>query len=178
MHHYWVNLYNALTVDLVLSRYPIESLLDVNISPGLLEFGPWDAEITQVEGRGLSLNDIEHRILRPIWEDPRIHYVLNCAALGCPSLQPKPITADSAEETLERAARAFINHGRGVRVEDGRLIVSKIYNWFSIDFGGDEAAIVSHLRGFAMPALADELAPFRRIHGYEYDWALNEAPTR
>ena len=86
---YWINLYNALTVDLVLSVYPIDSILDIDISPGILAFGPWDAAMTQVEGRPLSLNDIEHRILRPIWRDARIHYALNCASVGCPNLQPR-----------------------------------------------------------------------------------------
>lgn len=174
---YWVNLYNALTVDLVLSRYPVESIMDIGISPGLLEFGPWGKAIARVEGRMLSLNDIEHRILRPLWQDARIHYVLNCAALGCPNLQPQPITVENAEGTMEAAAREFINHHRGVRIEDGRLIVSKIYNWFSSDFGGDQASIISHLKAYASPALAEALTRVQRIHSYQYDWRLNDAKS-
>ena len=66
---YWINLYNALTVEIVLSRYPVESIRDISISPGLFSRGPWDAKLLTVEGEKLSLNDIEHRILRPIWKD-------------------------------------------------------------------------------------------------------------
>lgn len=175
---YWVNLYNALTVDLVLSRFPIDSILDIDISPGLLEFGPWDKAIAEVEGQPLSLNDIEHRILRPIWRDARIHYALNCAALGCPNLQRKPFTAAKAERMLESAAREFINSKRGVRIEDNRLVVSKIYNWFSSDFGGNHAAVISHLTAYASPALAEALIEFRGIDSFEYDWRLNDAQSR
>ncbi len=175
---YWVNLYNALTVNLVLSRFPIDSILDIDISPGLLEFGPWDKAIAEVEGQPLSLNDIEHRILRPIWQDARIHYALNCAALGCPNLQRKPFTAAKAERMLESAAREFINSKRGVRIEDNRLVVSKIYNWFSSDFGGNHAAVISHLTAYASPALAEALIEIRGIDGFEYDWRLNDAQSR
>src|SRR5262249_41077384 len=83
---YWINLYNALTVRLVLDHYPVHSIRDIDISPGFLASGPWDKDLIAVEGERLSLNDIEHRILRPIWNDARLHYVLNCAALGCPNL--------------------------------------------------------------------------------------------
>ncbi len=85
---YWINLYNALTVEIVLSRYPVESIRDISISPGLFSRGPWDAKLLTVEGEKLSLNDVEHRILRPIWQDARVHYGVNCASLGCPNLQP------------------------------------------------------------------------------------------
>ena len=128
---YWVNLYNAATVDLVLRNYPVTTIRDIDISPGWFSFGPWDAELLEVEGERLSLNDIEHRILRPIWQDPRIHYALNCASVGCPSLQPTAFTAASTEMMLEGAARAYINSAHGARIEDGRLVLSSIYNWFS-----------------------------------------------
>jgi len=70
---YWINLYNALTVDLVLSHYPVKSILDINISPGIFSRGPWGAKLLTIEGEKLSLDDIEHRILRPIWKDNRVH---------------------------------------------------------------------------------------------------------
>lgn len=173
---YWINLYNALTVDLVLSVYPIDSILDIDISPGILAFGPWDAAMTQVEGRPLSLNDIEHRILRPIWRDARIHYALNCASVGCPNLQPRPFTAANAEDLLDAYAREFINGPRGVRIDNGRLVVSKIYNWFADDFGGDDASIIGHLKVHALPPLAEALGKIEKIHRYEYDWGLNGEP--
>ena len=90
---YWINLYNALTVELILDYHPVDTIRDINISPGLFSFGPWDKKLISVENERLSLNDIEHRILRPIWRDPRIHYSVNCAAIGCPNLQRVAFTS-------------------------------------------------------------------------------------
>jgi len=172
---YWINLYNALTVRIVLEHYPVESIREINISPGLFSVGPWGAELVEVEGVALSLDDIEHRILRPIWRDPRVHYAVNCAALGCPNLQPEPFRGDDLDTRLEQAAGAFVNHPRGVRIEDGRLIVSSIYHWFQDDFGADERAVIVHLRGHAAPDLAARLARFDAIDDHDYDWRLNDA---
>ena len=79
---YWINLYNALTVNVVLEHYPVDSIRDISISPGWFSIGPWKKKLIQVEGEEISLDDIEHRILRPIWKDPRIHYAVNCACPG------------------------------------------------------------------------------------------------
>jgi Protein of unknown function, DUF547 len=128
---YWINLNNALTVEVVLSRYPVESIRDIGISPGLFSRGPWDAKLLTVEGEKLSLNDIEHRILRPIWRDARVHYAVNCASLGCPNLQPAAFTTDNTENLLERGAKEYVNHPRGVAVRNQKLRVSSIYVWFS-----------------------------------------------
>ncbi|MBM3524902.1 MAG: DUF547 domain-containing protein [Alphaproteobacteria bacterium] len=98
---YWINLYNALTVATVLDRYPVESIRDIRTSPGLFAIGPWGAKVARVGGEVLSLDDIEHRILRPIWRDARIQYAVNCAALGCPDLQPRAFRAASLEATLD-----------------------------------------------------------------------------
>ena len=75
---YWINLYNALTVQVILDHAPVASIRDIDISPGLLSVGPWDKKLLRIEGQELSLNDIEHRILRPLWREPRLHYALNC----------------------------------------------------------------------------------------------------
>lgn len=172
---YWINLYNALTVDIVLQHYPVASIRDIDISPGLFADGPWGKKLLHIEDQAVSLNDIEHRILRPIWHEPRLHYALNCASLGCPNLQPRAYTPDNMEQTLDAAAKAYINHPRGVRIEHGRLIVSSIYNWFQGDFGGDEAAVLAHLRYYAGPELAKRLQGFTSIDDDEYDWRLNDA---
>ena len=83
---FWINLYNALTVRTVVDHYPVRSISDIDVSPGLFADGPWGKKLVTVAGEYLSLDDIEHRILRPIWRDPLIHYAVNCAALGCPNL--------------------------------------------------------------------------------------------
>src|SRR5262249_11026015 len=117
---FWVNLYNELIVRLVLDHYPISSIKAIDISPRLFSFGPWGKKLITIEGEGLSLDDIEHRILRPIWRDPRIHYAVNCAALGCPNLLPVAFNAANTEALLDKAALDYINHPRGVMVAGGK----------------------------------------------------------
>ena len=168
---YWINLYNALTVGEVLKAYPVDSIRD--ISPSLLSVGPWDTELIEVEGQPITLNDIEHRILRPIWRDARIHYALNCAAIGCPNLRIRVFTGSSTERTLDRAAREFVNHARATRVVDGKLQVSSLYIWYIDDFGGDDAGVINHLQQYAYGSLANSLRELSTIDNHSYDWRLN-----
>ena len=170
---YWVNLYNALTVQTVLAHYPVASIRDIDISPGFLADGPWKKKQVTVQGEALSLDDIEHRILRPIWKDPRIHYAVNCAAVGCPNLQAEAFTAGNTEALLTHAARTFVNHPRGVRLVEGEAIASSIYNWFAEDFEQD-GGLLAHLRRYAEPALKEQLSELGQIRRFEYDWSLND----
>lgn len=172
---YWFNFYNALTVRVILDHYPVDTIRDIDISPGLFANGPWGAKLVEVEGERLSLDDIEHRILRPIWSDPRIHYGVNCAALGCPNLPPRAFTADTTDALLDAGAAAFVNHPRGVWFEGDRLHVSSIYAWFDEDFGASDDGVIAHLMNHAEPALKDRLARARRIADDAYDWDLNDA---
>jgi len=170
---YWINLYNALTVRLILDFYPIGSIRDIDLSSGLFSSGPWDKKLIKIEGEMISLNDIEHRILRPIWNDPRIHYAVNCASVGCPNLATQPYTAARMNAMLDAGAEAYINSPRGVNLTDDGLIVSKIYSWFSRDFGNSEPQILEHLLGFANRETKLKILRAASIDGYAYDWALN-----
>ena len=172
---YWINLYNALTMNVVLDHYPVDGIRDIDISPGLFADGPWGRKLVEIEGESVSINDIEHRILRPIWGDPRIHYAVNCASISCPNLQPTAFTAANADALLTAAARAYVNHPRGARIEDGRLVVSSLYEWYQEDFGGDDAGVISQLRQYADPGLRSRLARIGRIGDHAYDWGLNDA---
>ncbi len=173
---YWVNLYNAVTVDVVLEYWPVDSIRDIDISPGLFSDGPWRKKLVDVEGESLSLDDIEHRVLRPIWQDPRIHYAVNCASIGCPNLQPKAVTVENSEELLDRAAREYVNHPRGVSVTAGGYVLSSIYNWFADDFDAD-GGVVEHLRRYAGPDLAGQLQSNQKASDYVYDWSVNAPMT-
>ncbi|MGF1722094.1 DUF547 domain-containing protein [Vibrio kyushuensis] len=163
-YSYWVNFYNALTVNLILDNYPTKSITKLG---GFFSFGPWGKAIITVNDKKLTLNDIEHRILRPIWNDPRTHYALNCASLGCPNLQPSVFTATTSETLLEKAADEFINSDKGAELSEGRLQLSSIYDWFSDDFGSKEELFI-HLAQYR-----PELSQFRGKVSYDYDWALN-----
>ncbi len=169
---YWINFYNALTINVVLDHYPVNSIRA--IKSGVFTPGPWDLVLTKVDGHPLTLNNIEHDILRANWHDPRVHYAVNCASLGCPNLAAVPYTGAKLGEQLDKAARAFINHPRAVSVKDGRITLSKIYDWYSDDFGdGSQKAVVHHIKQYADPKLKSQLAQSSDIADYQYDWRLN-----
>jgi len=168
---YWFNLYNAATIDVILDNYPLSSIRSL----GALNRGPWDRKILNVSGVGeMSLNDVEHGTLRATWNEPRIHYAVNCASFGCPNLMDRPWEAETLEDDLEAAAIAYVNHPRGVRVEDGKVTASKIYNWYKEDFGGNQAGILDHARQYATGDLAEALTDATKIDSFEYNWDLNE----
>ncbi len=171
---YWINLYNSLTVKVVLDHYPVRSIRDIKISPGIFSSGPWGAKLLAIQGRKVSLDDIEHRILRPLWRDNRVHYAVNCASLGCPNLQPEAFAPENAETLLEKGAREYVNHPRGVLLSGDRLHLSGIYDWFQPDFGGSEEGALRHLARYAAPELARRLKGFHGKISYDYDWRINE----
>ena len=174
---YWINLYNALTLRVVLDHYPVDSIRDIDISPGLFSDGPWGKKLIEVEGEAVSLDDIEHRILRPIWRDPRVHYAVNCASLGCPNLALEPYLGATIDAQLDAAARDFVNSGRAVQFEGMDLVVSSIYDWFQEDFGSNDQDVIDHLMTYAEPKLDMTLEGFSTIDDDRYDWALNDASS-
>lgn len=171
---FWVNLYNSATIDLILRYKPEESIRDINISPGFFSSGPWGKAFLQVRGKELSLDNIEHGILRPLWKDPRTHYVLNCASLGCPDIPERALKTEGLENTLNAAARIYINHPRAVRFNnDQSVTLSKIYDWFESDFGGTRAKTLAHIKAYTDTDEAKRLDQTTAISGYRYDWSLN-----
>jgi hypothetical protein len=169
----WANLYNALTVQVVLARFPVRSIREIKSNP--LAMGPWKDKRITVQGARLSLDDIEHNILRKQWREPRVHYAVNCASIGCPNLGRRGWRSENLEADLTAAARAFINSPRGVRVTGaGQVRVSSIYQWFKVDFGNSDAGVLAHLRQYAAPSLAAQLVN-ARIVGNDYDWSINAA---
>ena len=169
---FWANLYNAKTIDVILQRYPVSSIK--KIKSGLFSPGPWKLKILKVNGVTLTLNDVEHGILRKIWRDPRVHYAVNCASIGCPNLGRTAFTGKNLQKMLDAGARAYINSPRGVRVKNGRVTASKIYSWFNEDFGGNERGVLKHMLKYAKPALAAKLKAAGSIYSYQYDWSLND----
>ena len=114
---FYVNLYNAKTVDIVLDHYPVKSIKDISLGGGnllaALTGGPWKAKVINVNGTELSLDDIEHGILRCQFGDPRVHYAVNCASIGCPNLAAEAYTGAKLEAQLDAAARSYVNSPRG-----------------------------------------------------------------
>lgn len=167
---YWINMYNALTVKVVVQRFPIKSIKSVRYLSSL--FGPWDKKLIKVSGQSVSLNDIEHRILRPIWKDPRIHFVVNCASLGCPNLQSNAFTGESLESLLEAAKAEFLSHPRALRLDEDTLVLSSLFKWYAVDFGKDTQEVLEYLKSSTTSINPASIDQARKMQ-YEYDWKLN-----
>ncbi len=175
---FWANLYNAKTLDIVAEHYPVASIKDISLGGGVVAAftgGPWKAKVVTVGGEALSLDDIEHGIMRPVFKDPRVHYAVNCASIGCPNLPLAPFNGKDLDAQLDAAARAFVNHPRGVTVAGGDVIVSSIYHWYKVDFGGNDGGLLAHLRRYAEPPLRAKLKAASEIADHRYDWSLNTA---
>ena len=164
----WANLYNAVTVRYIVGKYPLKSIRDGYIS------GPWKKIKVMAGGREISLNDIEHEVLRKDYDDPRVHYAINCASFSCPNLLTKAWEAATLDAGLDKAAAEYVNNSRGVTVTPRGLVVSDIYNWFEKDFGGSKQAVIAHLLQYADPALTAQIKANPKIRKYDYDWSLND----
>ena len=175
---YWINLYNALTVRVVVDAYPVESILQIH-NGETPDTGPWKDIHATVAGIPLTLDNIEHDILRPIWKDNRIHYGVNCASLGCPNLASEAFTAVNLESLLDQCAKEFVNHLRAVELLDEAFgVTSSLYFWYMEDFGNSEAGVLAHLQKYAEEDLAEQLKAFDGSLDHEYDWRLNEPVTQ
>jgi hypothetical protein len=169
------NAYNALTVRSILDHPRVSSIRDI---PGV-----WTERRHAVGGFDLTLDEIEHRILRPFFKDPRVHFVLNCASRSCAPLPPWALQGDRIEAQLEERARAFLADPRHARVEGERLALSRYFDWYGSDFvtegwRGAAASVPAYVARYAAPEVAAFIA--RRggrppVTFLDYDWSLNAA---
>lgn len=168
---FYINAYNAWTLKLILTGWPgVKSIKDL----GGVFSGPWSRELVRIEGKVLTLDEVEHGILRkPPFTDPRIHFAVNCASRSCPPLRSEPYAGDRLDEQLHDATEAFIN-APGNTVVDGDLVwVSKIFDWYGEDFGNAPLDFVRrYARGELMGKL-DALGDRARVRFLGYDWSLN-----
>jgi hypothetical protein len=169
---YWANLYNAVTLDVVLDGYPIKSIRQF----GAFNTGPWDREVLTVEGEVLSLNDMEHVKMREQYPSPYIHYMVNCASIGCPNLRAELWDAETLEADQKAAAADYINSDRGLTWNGKTLAISKIYKWYSEDFGSKDD-LRAHFATYATGEKREALLAGKRFKGSHYDWDLN-APKK
>lgn len=169
---YWANLYNAVTLKVVLENYPVKSIRKIGGS--LFSPGPWKDKRVTVNGKKLSLDNIEHDIMREKYPSPYIHYMVNCASIGCPNLLPRLWDGETLERDRNKAADAFINSPRGVQVTGDKLTVSSIYDWFEEDFGGNKKGVLAHIKEHANSDLTAAIEAGAKISGYDYDWTLND----
>jgi hypothetical protein len=162
-----INAYNAYTVEKILTRYPdIRSIWDF----GKVFGNPFRDEFFTLLGARMSLDGIEHGILRKRYREPRIHYAVNCASIGCPMLREEAYVAARLDEQLEQQARRFLSDRTRNRFRDGRLEVSKIFDWYKEDFEPREEYFARYAGVLGMPPGASP-----RLVFLDYDWALNDS---
>jgi hypothetical protein len=170
-----VNAYNAFTVDLVLTRYPeLKSIKDL----GSILQSPWKKEFFALLGARRSLDAVEHGLIRApgSFDEPRIHFAVNCASIGCPMLREEAYVADKLEAQLEEQAMRFLSDRSRNRFEGGKLEVSKLFDWFKEDFGAREQYFAKYARLLADgPEAQKQVAEGRAPLGFlDYDWSLND----
>ena len=167
---FYINAYNAWTIKLVLSGYPgVTSIKDL----GTIFKSPWKKKICRIGGDIITLDDIEHEIIRPKFKDPRVHFAINCAALSCPPLLARPYLGSTLEQQLDEVTRAFVNDAKSNYLTGNTLYVSKIFKWFSEDFNND---IIGFFLKYANDDFKLELESKRKevkIKYLYYDWSLN-----
>ena len=167
-----INAYNACTVKLILDHagdgdLP-ESIRDIP--------SPWKTKLCLIGGERLTLDEIEHGLVRPLFGDPRIHAAVNCASGSCPRLASWAFTGETLEAQLEQSMREMVNSTDHVRVHNGRLEVSKIFDWYGGDFGGSRQDVASYVKSFAAPELLaqiEALGERPKVRYLDYDWSLN-----
>jgi len=169
---YWLNLYNAATVQLIVDNFPVASITTLG-SGGVTTFGPWDDKLLTLNDTQLSLNDIEHGIIRPLYNDYRIHFAVNCASIGCPDLAETAFTGDGLDQQLDEASEDFLSHPRALRFEGDQLHLSTLFEWYAGDFGKDLKSVLSTLGKHASKEHQALLEKYSGKPEYYYDWALN-----
>lgn len=169
---YWFNVYNAVTVSLIVNNFPVESITQLG-SGGVSSFGPWDDKLFNIDGDTLSLNEIEHGIIRPLYDDFRIHFAVNCASIGCPDLAVEAFRGDNLEEQLNAATESYLQHPRGLRFEGDQLHLSTLFEWYGSDFGADFKSMLNTFGKYTTEDVSAQLADYNGEPEYFYDWSLN-----
>ncbi|RZS99772.1 DUF547 domain-containing protein [Aquimarina brevivitae] len=158
---YYINLYNAYTVDLIVKNYPVKSIKDIG--------GAWTKAIVPVGDRTMSLGGIENGVLRKM-NEPRIHFAINCASISCPKLQNEAYTAANIDEQLDKAAKEFINSNKNDITEESPKL-SKIFKWYEKDYVINGInSVGAYINRYATTKINTGAA----LNYIEYDWNLNE----
>ena len=157
---YWMNAYNAMTVDLILRNQPVASIKDIK--------DPWDQRLWKLGDTWYNLNQIEHQILRKMG-DARIHFGINCASFSCPPLLNEAFTADKVESQLDALARGFVNDSKRNTITTNSIEISKIFTWFAKDFKTD-GSLIDFLNKYSETPIASNA----KKRYMDYDWTLNK----
>lgn len=159
---YWFNLYNAATVHLIATNYPLNSITELHGGK------PWDQKIVHSGDKTYSLNEVENSIIRPTFNEPRAHVALNCAAVSCPKLMNAAFLPSRLDNQLEKQSKAWINDNTKNQLTDDKVVVSKIFEWYGGDF--ESTGIIGFINQYSTKKVQENAA----ISYKEYDWSLND----
>lgn len=165
---YWINAYNAFTVKLILDHYPVSSIKDIKKGISFVN-SVWDIEFFTIGNQRMDLTTIEHGILRKEFDEPRIHFAINCASMSCPKLHNRAYVADQINQQLEYAAKVFINDERRNKIHSDQIKISKIFSWFKGDFT-KSSNLITFLNQYSQTTIE----PNASLDFLDYDWSLNE----
>lgn len=172
---YWINAYNAFTIQLVLKHYPVESIKDVVSGPNITFVNsPWDIKFIKIEGQEYDLNNIEHGIIRERFKEPRIHFAVNCASMSCPVLRKEAYKVQKLDKQLDEQARDFISDPSKNQIGRQTIKISRIFRWFRGDFTENHESLQAFINQYTNEAIAQDA----EIEWMEYDWGLNDASHR
>jgi hypothetical protein len=166
---YWINAYNAFTVQLIVRNYPVGSIKDIKRGLAFVN-SVWDIQFIHIQGFTYDLNNIEHNILRPIYKDARVHAAVNCASYSCPKLRPEAFTAARLDAQLDDAMAGFINDPVRNRITPQKAELSEIFKWFKGDFERDGKSLRDFINRFSTVKITDQT----EITHIDYNWKLNE----
>jgi hypothetical protein len=172
---FWINAYNAYTVQLVLDSWPLKSIRDIGLLPGA-PFRRHFIPLQRLRGAWLSLNDIEHGILRKEFREPRIHFAIVCASKSCPELRNEAYRGHDLDRQLDEAARRFLSDPRKNRFapSEGKVYLSRIFQWFQADFVAAAPTVLAYVAKFAAPEMGEFLRAGRaEVEYLDYDWSIN-----
>lgn len=165
---YWINAYNAFTIQLVIRNYPVPSIKEIR--PGIAFVNSvWDIKFIEIEGQVYDLNNIEHGILRQYWKEPRVHFALNCASVSCPALRNEAYTAEKLEGQLNDQGKRFLSNPIKNQISASDPKISPIFKWFKGDFTR-KGSLIDFLNKFS-PVEIDSDA---KVDHMSYDWNLND----
>lgn len=168
-----VNLYNAATLQLILDHYPVKSIKDI----GSLLKGPWKQPVVRLFGQSVTLDHVEHEILRKKYEDPRVHFALVCAARGCPPLRTEAYAAERLEDQFEEQGRKFLSspHKNHVDAANQTVYLSPIFKWFGDDFVKKSGSVLAFVRSYFPEETQKLIREEFTIRYTDYDWSLNDS---
>jgi len=167
---YWINAYNAFTLKIILDHYPVKSIKDIGPKVQIpLVNSTWDISFIHIGNKTLSLNDIEHRILRKEFNEPRIHFAIVCASKSCPTLRSEAYNAKNIDNQLNQQAISFINNKTRNHINANHIEISQIFNWFKGDFTKN-GSLIDFLNKYS----TTKINPDATISYLDYDWSIND----